>query len=114
MVKVIGGTSDPWRDMKERKRLHCEQELFGSVLYFKYRRQSEKDCEAEKRSSRENQEEEIRTDSLKFPHQCKFICMAFSFSSFMLSHPFLVDGHHKISPKSYTRNSPLFNLFFLK
>lgn len=49
--------------MKERKRLHCEQELFGSVLFFKYRRQSEKDCEAEKGSSRENQEEEIRTES---------------------------------------------------
>lgn len=63
MVKVIAGTSDLQKDMKERKRLHCEQELFGSVLFFKYRRQSEKDCEAEKGSSRENQEEEIRTES---------------------------------------------------
>lgn len=37
--------------------------LFGSVLYSKHRRQSEKDYEAEEGSSRENQEEEMRTES---------------------------------------------------
>lgn len=44
------------------------------------------------------------------PPQSKFLCMAFSFPSSVLSKLFIVDGHHKITPKS----SSLFILFFLR